>query len=191
MRHTCEQCGGKFDRKLAGSRPIRFCSGACYHAWRKDNGIVTGAFKPGFTPWNKNLKGIHLSPASEFKRGHDVNEVYELGTVTERRGRKGRVRQHVKTPDGWVEYAKWLWIEHYGRLILGDVVHHLNGQHLDDRIENLIALPRQDHPIYHNRWGLKSIPADRLAYYHSRYGRLAQNFLPFGAPAALALEGAS
>lgn len=27
------------------------------------------AFKKGNIPWNKNLKGIHLSPKSEFKRG--------------------------------------------------------------------------------------------------------------------------
>lgn len=26
-------------------------------------------FKKGHTPWNKNLKGIRLSPKSEFKKG--------------------------------------------------------------------------------------------------------------------------
>ena len=28
-----------------------------------------GTFKKGNNPWNKGLKGIHLSPASEFKEG--------------------------------------------------------------------------------------------------------------------------
>lgn len=29
----------------------------------------TTQFKKGHTPWNKNLKGIHLSPESQFKKG--------------------------------------------------------------------------------------------------------------------------
>ena len=28
-----------------------------------------GRFEKGHIPWNKNLKGIHLSPNSEFKKG--------------------------------------------------------------------------------------------------------------------------
>lgn len=28
-----------------------------------------GDFKKGHTPWNKGMKGIHLSPKSEFKKG--------------------------------------------------------------------------------------------------------------------------
>lgn len=31
-----------------------------------------GKFKKGYNPWNKGLKGIHLSPESEFKKGHDL-----------------------------------------------------------------------------------------------------------------------
>ena len=31
--------------------------------------VNKGSFKKGNKPWNKNLKGIHLSPDSEFKSG--------------------------------------------------------------------------------------------------------------------------
>ena len=30
----------------------------------------SGNFKKGHTPWNKGLRGIHISPKTEFKKGH-------------------------------------------------------------------------------------------------------------------------
>ena len=36
------------------------------------------------------------------------------------------------------------------RLPKGWVIHHLNGDHSDDRIENLVALPKDMHDAYHS-----------------------------------------
>lgn len=36
------------------------------------------------------------------------------------------------------------------RLPKGWVFHHLNGDHLDDRAENLVALPKDIHDAYHS-----------------------------------------
>lgn len=33
-----------------------------------------GTFAKGHKPWNFNLKGIHISPKTEFKKGGPVNE---------------------------------------------------------------------------------------------------------------------
>lgn len=167
-RHACQYCGVRFNRSLSGSRPIRFCGQPCYHAWRQENGITTGQFRSGQTPWNRGVTGIHLSPSTEFKAGRTPDRVDPIGTVTIRKAKIGR-RQFIKTVDGWTEYAKWLWIEQYGHLLPGDVVHHLNGDRLDDRPENLIALPRTDHPKIHSRWGLRLLSDDELAEYRSRY----------------------
>lgn len=129
------------------------------------------AFPQGHTPWNKGNRGIHLSPRTEFKHGQPSNNVLPLWTITQRRCKNNRQRHFIKTPARWVEYAKWLWIDSYGSLISGDVVHHLNGDSLDDTINNLIALPRTDHPVYHNKQGICSIPEEKLAYYRGRYAQ--------------------
>ena len=49
----------------------RFCSRKCRSIGLKGVRLNTGKshFKKGSEPWNKNVKGIHLSPKSEFKKG--------------------------------------------------------------------------------------------------------------------------
>lgn len=165
---VCIQCGVAFHVNPFRLGTAKFCNRKCHHAWRVENGALQGCFQPGLQPWNKGMRGIHLSPESEFKPGHRLNEEYEVGTVIPRCNGRHR-RNYIKTALGWRYYAVWLWEQHYGPVMKGDVVHHLNGNRFDDRIENLIALPRKDHPIYHSRWGCKPIPADVIDQYVSRY----------------------
>ena len=37
----------------------------------------SGQFEKGFIPWNKGKKGLHLSPATQFKKGHGFVPVLE------------------------------------------------------------------------------------------------------------------
>ena len=129
------------------------------------------AFKKGQMPWNKGKKGIHFSPATEFKKGQEPLKHLPLGSIVQRRHKNDGIRNWIKIaePSKWEEYAKYLWKQRYGFLIVGDVTHHVNGIRLDDRIENIIAFPRQDHPIFHNRWWLKELTQEHLQFYHDRY----------------------
>jgi hypothetical protein len=68
-----------------------------------------------------------------------------------------------------MEYSKYLWIKHYGKLHKGDITHHLNGDSLDDRIENIIAMPRSMHPCFHSRWGLKKLSKSQIKELQARY----------------------
>ena len=122
-------------------------------------------------PWNKGQRGIHISPDTEFKKGQKARNHLPVGTILQRTSRKSGTRNWIKVaePTKWELYAIYLWKQTYGFLIVGDVTHHLNGIRLDDRIENIIAFPRQDHPIFHNRWGLKELTQEQLEYYHNRY----------------------
>lgn len=52
----CIYCGKLYYR---GRRKGKFCSQECFHKWSSGK----------LMPWNKHLKGIHLSPKSEFKPG--------------------------------------------------------------------------------------------------------------------------
>ena len=130
------------------------------------------SFRKGMEPWNKGKKGIHLSPKSQFKKGCKSNRIMPIGSITIRHfGRDNRDRAFIKIadPSKWRELARWTWEQEFGPLKSGDVVHHINGNSLDDRLDNLIAIPRTDHPIFHSRWGLKPFSEKQLAYYKARY----------------------
>jgi hypothetical protein len=138
----------------------------------KGNAPNQTAFAPGHETWNKGVKGLHLSPQSEFKKGRANERKLSVGTTTVRyRRRDKKPRRFIKISEqgGWTMFAKYLWEQHYGSLRAGDVVHHLNGNQLDDRIENLIALPRTDHPVFHGRWGIKPLTEEQIAFYKARY----------------------
>ena len=44
-----------------------------------------------------------------------------------------------------------VWEQHYGPIPTGKVIHHENGDKLDNRIENLMLMSRADHQSYHRR----------------------------------------
>lgn len=91
------------------------------------------------------------------------------GIITIRRTKNGKPRRFIKTTAGWTEYAKWLWIQEYGLLLPGDVVHHINGDRLADTPDNLIAIPRAVHPTIHSRWGIKQPTEEQLRVFKERY----------------------
>lgn len=130
-----------------------------------------GKFEKGHNPWNKHKKGIHLSPNSEFKKGQKAVNWTCIGTIRKRvcKGKKERNFIKIEEPNKWEELAKYEWKRNYGKIIKGDVIHHINGDSLNDNIENLIALPRTDHPIFDGRWGLKKILIEQYNFYLNRY----------------------
>jgi len=152
-RWVCEHCGERFDREKSGARPIRFCGQPCYHDWNRANKVAGGRFAKGNTPWNKDIKGIHLSPHSEWKPGCESHKRSAVGTVTLRhRQREQHRRAFVKIaqPDVWRERAVVVWEQHFGRKVpAGFVVHHKDRDPLNDSIDNLEAMSRADHAREH------------------------------------------
>jgi len=100
-------------------------------------------FQKGHIPWNKGLKGMHYSPATEFKKGHVSLNWVPVGTIKKRRHKRDGLRRWVKIaePNVWNKLARFRWENEYGTIKKGDKICHLNRYSLDDRIENLIALP--------------------------------------------------
>jgi hypothetical protein len=146
----CTSCGKTVVGKQKRYANI-FCNSDCYHLWQKTH-KNKGCFQEGQEPWNKNLKGIHLSPATEFKKGQDPPRHEAIGTVTIRtRKRDGQQRAWIKVaePNTWKSRATFVWEKHYGPLPKGLVIHHLDRDTLNDKVTNLIAVSRAAHMNEH------------------------------------------
>lgn len=143
----CEQCSVGFKRERNGTRAIRFCSQPCYHAWRKENGVTAGQFEKGLVPWNKGVKGLRMSPATEFKKGQRPVGWTKVGTVRIRTEKRRRRRAWIKIaePNVWQLRAVMVWARAYGSVPKGCVVHHLDRDVLNDSLTNLACISRAAH----------------------------------------------
>lgn len=153
-RWACEWCGQSFARNRSGARPIRFCGQPCYHAWNRARGSGEGRFPKGNEPWNRGLKGIHLSPASEFAKGQRTKEPAPIGCVRVRVNKRDqRPRAYVKVghPNVWRLRAVVVWESIHGPIPDGSVVHHRDRDTLNDAPENLERLTRAEHLAEHRR----------------------------------------
>ena len=58
------------------------------------------SFKKAHIPWNKGMKGIHLSPKTEFKKGEYPPTYCRVGTIRKRKHwRDKTVRYWIKIGD--------------------------------------------------------------------------------------------
>ena len=103
-----------------------------------------GQFKKGETPWNKNMKGIHLSPHSEFKKG-------EQHTGKNHPSWKGGV--HTIKDDCtllWtgnnkrVRRPRVIYEKNFGEIPNGYVIRHIDGDRHNDEPSNLQAVSRAE-----------------------------------------------
>jgi hypothetical protein len=160
----CRFCQ-KQARWLSGKRRWAvFCSSECEVAWRREHykgnkfaaekGPNSGSFPKGLIPWNKNRKGIHLSPETEFRRGQLPVTHLPIGTVrirTRKRDRERRAWIKVAEPKKWILRAVYVWQTYNGPIPKGLIVHHKDRNTLNDSIGNLQLLDRASHLEEHRR----------------------------------------
>jgi len=101
-----------------------------------------GKFKKGNTPWNKG-KSVRLSPHSEFKKGEHVGKEHPSW--------KGGVQKPVNDCaylwDGAnkrVRRPRAVYEKEYGTIPKGYIIFHKDGNHKNDDLSNLEAIPRSE-----------------------------------------------
>lgn len=144
-------------------------------------------FKKGHIPWNKELKGIHLSPSSELKKGQFIPHVNPnckcfrcTGVIVNRVIKYGKdhpswkggeyindsgyvLKLHRNHPSNvrkpYLREHRLILEAHLGRILTKDeIVHHINGNKTDNRLENLMIVTRSEHikmhrdQLYRARW---------------------------------------
>ena len=135
---TCHHCGTplvNLELNTNGFPKYKKCS--CL-TQRKAN---SGSFKKGNVAWNNGLKGIHLSPSSEFKKGKLVGSDHPSWKGGEQLnandcvyvsvGANKRVRRPVK-----------IYQDEYGKIPKGWILYHIDKNKHNDDLDNLIAIPR-------------------------------------------------
>ncbi len=100
-----------------------------------------GSFKSGNVPWNKNKKGIHLSPETEFKPGHNVGKDSNFWKGGIQKPKSDCTHLYAG-PNKRVRRPKHVYECHKGKIPNGWCVIHLDKDKDNDDIENLIIVPR-------------------------------------------------
>jgi hypothetical protein len=102
------------------------------------------------------MSGTRVSVATEFKKGVVPHNVVPIGTIRIHEAH-GETRRFIKTPPKkWIEYARWVWSQANGSIPRGCVIHHKDGDKLNDNPENLECMTRNAHMALHDPRGHRS-----------------------------------
>lgn len=162
----CEQCGEEYRVHAYRYNKSKYCSVKCLNK-----------SKIGHTPWNKGLTknddkrlmSISKQASKQLKREY-ANGTRDRNTITrkaneflkertKKRFENGNYKKCIgkrgytiaQTPDGQVYEHHLVWQKHNGDIPLCHVVHHINGDKTDNRLENLQCMPEIEHLQLHDK----------------------------------------
>lgn len=134
---------------ISPSQYWRFCKR------NMSRGGVETRLKQGHATWNKGMKGWSPqgSEATRFKKGYLPAQHQHKGTIRIRTNSNGKQYSFIKVLgiiDGvhrWRLYARYIWEQHYGPIPKGRLIIHKDGDPLNDSIDNLLMIIRNQLPI--------------------------------------------
>lgn len=166
---NCQQCGNNFETTKFWLASRKFCSLKCAKAFH------FGANHPGWKgPIEKKCKHCGCAFTRQFQSDRRVycsHQCSAKGRSTRRDGKSIGSRHvgregyiYIKVAEGvWVEEHRLVATKKIGRaLVKGEVVHHRNGERIDNRPENLEVMSVSEHKKKH--YEAERIGFEFLAY---------------------------
>ena len=164
MPCICLNCKKEFTPKYVNKN--KYCSLTCYHEYRYKHQTKTRTCpncKKIFTlPISCKNKCCSRDCDSQYRTGTYNLGSFRLkqkgrnwvpvGTITQRyRTREGYARNWIKIsePNKSIPLAQYVWIQHYGGIKKGYLIHHKDENALNDNIENLQCVTRNEHVKIH------------------------------------------
>jgi len=128
----CAECRVKILRTPARAKRNCYCNGKCQMAYE---------YRVGIRDPHKITEGSH-----EFLRER-TRMREETGNFTRQIGKRGYYV--IITTKGRMYEHKYVWEKYHGKIPDGKVIHHRNGDRLDNRIENLELIKISAHHALH------------------------------------------
>lgn len=100
-----------------------------------------GSFKKGHVSWNTGLKGIHLSPKTEFKKGQLTGSEHPSWKGGEQMNTNDCVYVYTE-PNKRVRRPRKVYQDAHGEIPKGWILYHIDRNMHNDTLDNLIAIPR-------------------------------------------------
>lgn len=122
------------------------------HSALANRGLTSGVdcrFAKGSIPYNKGRKGIHPSPATEFKKGNRPVNYRPVGS--ERVNVDGYIEIKVADPRTW-QLKHWVvWEEAHGKRPKGHALIFRDGNRLNVSLDNLMLISRAQLGVLNKR----------------------------------------
>lgn len=134
MKVNCAYCRKEIERKPCRVKERNYCNAKHQMIYEFETGIRNRfeiIKKARETRMKKAREKFKKQPTMKIgKRGY--NEIYIPGM-------------------GWKKYHQYIWEHEYGKIPDGFVLHHINFNKLDNRLENLQLLPKREHLKLHDK----------------------------------------
>jgi len=152
----CEQCGKPIYTVPSATKPARFCSKQCVHAWNGRAAEHRTCERCG-KPYRVSPSQASIRAARFCSRRCEGDSRIQRPLERRHNGRCARLDRFgyvlIYEPDhpkavggGWVYEHRWLVEQDLGRVLdQNETVHHINGVKDDNRLENLIVMGAREH----------------------------------------------
>ena len=151
MNCTCEVCGKKFHLKPFQLNRYKHhcCSRECLNVLKSSLYSGEGNHQYGLKgDLNSSFKGKEI-----YKKNNDLIDIFVYCPDHPYCDKRGRVTKHrLMVEENYKLFDPKYFENINGRIVLKKTsqVHHINEDHNDNRIENLMPVTRSEHKIIHN-----------------------------------------
>lgn len=145
-RMTTRQLAAELGRTKAAVMNMLKKKGIRLPVDEKQRRFEESKFKSGNTPWNRGIKGLRWSPATEFKKGNVPPNTKFDGAVSIREKSKTKEKYLYirEAKRKWVLLHRKLWEQHYGPIPKGFVIRFKDGNPLNCVLENMELINRRE-----------------------------------------------